>query len=71
MNPNTFLEGSDLYLSDPIVKSLKKKKKNWSKIAEYCPKSSKILKFLKKLFKKKLSAKIAKILIGTSLPYTY
>ena len=47
MNPNTFLEGSDLYLSDPIVKSLKKKKKIGQKLRNIAPNLRKSCNFKK------------------------
>ena len=53
MNPNTFLEGSDLYLSDPIVKSLKKKKKKLVKNCGILPQIFENPVILKKVIKKK------------------
>ena len=54
MNPNTFLEGSDLYLSDPIVKSLKKKKKKLVKNCGILPQIFKNPEIFKKILKKKI-----------------
>ena len=54
MNPNTFLEGSDLYLSDPIVKSLKKKKKKLVKNCGILPQIFENPVIKKKIIKKKI-----------------
>ena len=48
-NTNTFTFSLDLYLSDPIEKKLKLKKKIESKNEEYCPRFLKIIKFHDKL----------------------